>query len=31
MEGNLLDTLEMLSFLDPYAATAVLTLPPFYS
>lgn len=31
MEGNLPDTLEMLSFLDPYPATAVLILPPYYS
>jgi dihydrodipicolinate synthase/N-acetylneuraminate lyase len=30
MEGNLPDTLKMLSFLEPYPATAVLILPPYY-
>jgi dihydrodipicolinate synthase/N-acetylneuraminate lyase len=31
MEGNLPGTLEMLSFLESYPATAVLILPPYYS
>ncbi len=30
MEGNLPDTLKMLSFLEQYPATAVLILPPYY-
>lgn len=30
MEGNLPDTLVMLSFLEAYPATAVLVLPPYY-
>ncbi len=30
MEGNLPDTLRMLSFLEQYPATAVLILPPYY-
>lgn len=30
MEGNLPDTLEMLSFLEVYPAAAVLILPPYY-
>jgi dihydrodipicolinate synthase/N-acetylneuraminate lyase len=30
MEGNLPDTLSMLSFLEQYPATAVLILPPYY-
>jgi dihydrodipicolinate synthase/N-acetylneuraminate lyase len=31
MEGNLPDTLKMLSFLEQYPAAAVLILPPYYS
>ena len=31
MEGNLPDTLKMLSFLEQYPATAILILPPYYS
>jgi dihydrodipicolinate synthase/N-acetylneuraminate lyase len=31
MEGNLPDTLKMLSFLEQYPATAVLILPPYYT
>lgn len=31
MEGNLPDTLRMLSFLEQYPATAVLILPPYYT